>query len=196
MHTLNTSHRLHSRLCSNSKSPGEIDNTRLLESDTNPKANIKEGLQEGQDYELVHESIWQLLFGWYGGGPCVTRSVISEVRLSLSFRPVLKSQGENYKRVEVYPLMLKLLHTNKVRSPLHQKLWLTYVKDGLPAPASEYTLTISKTATLDAVKKAVRFPLLTCVITVLLNRVRDVLSSNLMRPRSGSGTCSWPPPSS
>lgn len=90
---LNTLHRSRSCLCSNSKSPGEIDNTRLLESDTNPKANIKEGLQEGQDYELVHESIWQLLFGWYGGGPCVTRSVISEVRLSLSFRPVLKFLG-------------------------------------------------------------------------------------------------------
>lgn len=62
------------------KSPGEIDNTRLLESETNPKSGLKEGLQEGQDYEVVPEPIWQLLHGWYGGGPQITRSVIAEVR--------------------------------------------------------------------------------------------------------------------
>lgn len=33
---------------------------------------------------------------------------------------------------------------------------LTLPKDGLPVPASEYSLTISKSASLDAVKKAVR----------------------------------------
>lgn len=61
------------------KAPGEIDNTRLLESEKDPKSDIKEGLLEGQDYELVHESLWQMLHSWFGGGPMITRTVIAEV---------------------------------------------------------------------------------------------------------------------
>lgn len=55
--------------------PGQIDNTALLEEGSASK--IKRSLDEHNDYRIIPEGAWDLLFGWYGGGPPIKRRAIT-----------------------------------------------------------------------------------------------------------------------
>ncbi|CAN6466305.1 unnamed protein product [Victoria cruziana] len=89
--------------------PSTIDNSDLLrdEKDENVGLELRNGLQEGYDYELVPEIVWKRLVGWYGGGPALPRILISP-------NPSRKELV-----VEVYPLLLHLIVAqNDARSSL------------------------------------------------------------------------------
>lgn len=48
--------------------PGEIDNSCLVLNEALTQSNeldLKEGLQEGQDYILVPQEVWKKLLEWY-----------------------------------------------------------------------------------------------------------------------------------
>ncbi|CAJ1444690.1 unnamed protein product [Effrenium voratum] len=55
--------------------PGQIDNSELLEEGSSTA--IKSTLDEHSDYRIVPEDAWDLLFGWYGGGPPIKRRAIT-----------------------------------------------------------------------------------------------------------------------
>lgn len=55
--------------------PGQIDNSFLLEEGTTN--GIKKTLDEQYDYRIVSEGAWDLLYGWYGGGPPIKRRAIT-----------------------------------------------------------------------------------------------------------------------
>lgn len=79
--------------------PGPIDNSDIILNVNDGECDSPEiirTLQEGRDYVLVPEEVWEKLFNWYKGGPPLPRKLIS--------------QGDIYKQfhVEVYPLCLKL----------------------------------------------------------------------------------------
>uniref|UniRef100_A0A1J3FN28 Ubiquitin carboxyl-terminal hydrolase n=1 Tax=Noccaea caerulescens TaxID=107243 RepID=A0A1J3FN28_NOCCA len=77
--------------------PGPIDNHDIIESESDVSdPQIRKMLEEGVDYVLVPEKVWEKLVEWYKGGPPIQRKMIS--------------QGFNYKSysVEVYPLVLNL----------------------------------------------------------------------------------------
>jgi hypothetical protein len=101
--------------------PGSISNETLAEGKDSQV--LKEQLQEGANYELVPSEVWRLLLSWYGGGPAFSRKVINE--------------GNNYLRVEVYSLSLKLKRTNE-RGAV----------DGFSS-SSEISFLLSKKATLE-----------------------------------------------
>lgn len=79
--------------------PGPIDNSDIISKGNNYDSNnldIHRMLEEGTDYVLVPEKVWERLLEWYKGGPALPRKLIS--------------QGLEHKQysVEVYPLSLKL----------------------------------------------------------------------------------------
>lgn len=80
--------------------PGEIDNSCLVLNEALTQSNeldLKEGLQEGQDYILVSQEVWKKLLEWYHGGPELPRNIISEGYTNKKFN------------VEVYPLCLQVV---------------------------------------------------------------------------------------
>ncbi|CAJ1976341.1 unnamed protein product [Sphenostylis stenocarpa] len=82
-----------------SDKPGPIDNSDIISKGNNFDSNsldIHRMLQEGADYVLVPEKVWERLSEWYKGGPALPRKLIS--------------QGIGHKQysVEVYPLSLKV----------------------------------------------------------------------------------------
>ena len=70
--------------------PGPIDNDILLEDD----GSLRAELVEKNDYELLPERAWNLLYSWYGGRP-VERRVIAN---GLQQTP----------QVELYPITVKV----------------------------------------------------------------------------------------
>ncbi|XP_031494374.1 ubiquitin carboxyl-terminal hydrolase 9-like isoform X1 [Nymphaea colorata] len=86
--------------------PGRIDNADLVLDGTDGSVGLqlRTGLQEVDDYELVPEQVWNRLLEWYGGGPSFSRMLISQ---GLSTKDLV---------VEVYPLCLQLVvaHTGDV----------------------------------------------------------------------------------
>ncbi|KAJ8451081.1 hypothetical protein Cgig2_026890 [Carnegiea gigantea] len=79
--------------------PGPIDNSDLV-SDANDdevdNLELIRTLEEGRDYVLVPEAVWNKLLEWYKGGPPLPRKMISQGTICRKFC------------VEVYPLCLKL----------------------------------------------------------------------------------------
>ncbi|XP_024528221.1 ubiquitin carboxyl-terminal hydrolase 5 [Selaginella moellendorffii] len=75
-----------------SKRPPSIDNSDLLEESTD---SLRNTLVEERDYVLLPERVWESLHKWYGGGPVLSRKVISV--------------GSTELCVEVYPLQLKII---------------------------------------------------------------------------------------
>ncbi|XP_020225932.1 ubiquitin carboxyl-terminal hydrolase 9 [Cajanus cajan] len=80
--------------------PGPIDNSDIISKGNNYDSNnldIHRMLEEGADYVLVPEKVWERLLEWYKGGPALPRKLIS--------------QGLEHKQysVEVYPLSLKVI---------------------------------------------------------------------------------------
>jgi len=55
--------------------PSIIDNSRIQESKENPDA-LRVGIQEGEDFALINREVWDLVVGWYEGGPTFIREVI------------------------------------------------------------------------------------------------------------------------
>lgn len=80
--------------------PGPIDNSDIIQngngSSEGDDLEVRRNLEEGQDYVLVPQQVWEKLFCWYKGGPALPRKMISEGIV-------------NEKRVEVFPLCLKLI---------------------------------------------------------------------------------------
>lgn len=89
-----------SALSNTAERPGPIDNSDIVlkgigtEDD---ELEISRTLQEGSDYVLVPQRVWERLIEWYGGGPALPRQLISQGDINKQFN------------VEVYPLCLKLL---------------------------------------------------------------------------------------
>ncbi|XP_057969699.1 ubiquitin carboxyl-terminal hydrolase 9-like isoform X2 [Malania oleifera] len=79
--------------------PGPIDNSDLVLNENNCEGDDLElirTLEEGHDYVLVPQGVWQKLFDWYKGGPALPRKLISQGDLNKKFN------------VEVYPLCLNI----------------------------------------------------------------------------------------
>ncbi|XP_020575146.1 ubiquitin carboxyl-terminal hydrolase 9-like [Phalaenopsis equestris] len=84
----------------NPRRPGQLNNKELISDGSNEGSDrpmLHMDLQEGMDYHLVDQRVWKKLLEWYKGGPEIPRKVISEGINSRSLR------------VEVYPLVLKLI---------------------------------------------------------------------------------------
>ncbi|KAJ7952218.1 Ubiquitin carboxyl-terminal hydrolase [Quillaja saponaria] len=80
--------------------PGPIDNLDIVLNERDFEGNdleILKMLEEGLDYVLVPQEVWEKLLEWYKGGPALPRKLIS--------------QGLQQKKynVEVYPLCLKVI---------------------------------------------------------------------------------------
>ncbi|XP_010525436.1 PREDICTED: ubiquitin carboxyl-terminal hydrolase 5 [Tarenaya hassleriana] len=83
------------------KKPSRIDNSDLIydamSEDSGNAIEILDTLQEGRDYVLLPQEVWNQLHSWYGGGPTLPRRVISS------------GLSQTELAVEVYPLRLQLL---------------------------------------------------------------------------------------
>ncbi|XP_011070400.1 ubiquitin carboxyl-terminal hydrolase 10 [Sesamum indicum] len=80
--------------------PGPIDNNDIVVNEVENKDDgpqLLRTLEEGRDYVLVPQEVWQKLLKWYKGGPVLPRKMISV--------------GDQHKQfiVEVFPLCLKLI---------------------------------------------------------------------------------------
>ncbi|XP_031475716.1 ubiquitin carboxyl-terminal hydrolase 5 [Nymphaea colorata] len=65
-----------------SKRPSRIDNSELIydmacEEEPETSAELHDSLTEGHDFILLPEEVWKQLYIWYGGGPTLSRKVIS-----------------------------------------------------------------------------------------------------------------------
>ncbi|XAR70110.1 Ubiquitinyl hydrolase 1 [Bertholletia excelsa] len=61
--------------------PGPIDNSDIVQNGTECKGDnleLRRPLQEGSDYVLVPQQVWEKLFDWYKGGPALPRKLISQ----------------------------------------------------------------------------------------------------------------------
>ncbi|KAI4326771.1 hypothetical protein L6164_019308 [Bauhinia variegata] len=80
--------------------PGPIDNSDIVSNDNDWEGNyieIRRMLEEGSDYVLVPQKVWEKLYEWYSGGPPLPRKLISQ------------GVEHNKYNVEVYPLCLKVI---------------------------------------------------------------------------------------
>lgn len=90
--------------------PGEIDNLPITSDECD--AELKKGLMEGEQYELVPESAWNKLVSWYGGGPAFKRAVLtrggSAAGMMDDFGMDMGGGGQSMTYVELYPLRFEL----------------------------------------------------------------------------------------
>ncbi|KAL3742844.1 hypothetical protein ACJRO7_018193 [Eucalyptus globulus] len=79
--------------------PGPIDNSDIIsdEHSEGDHLELRRMLEEGRDYVLVPQQVWEKLFGWYKGGPALPRKMILQGYHNKSYS------------VEVYLLCLKLI---------------------------------------------------------------------------------------
>ncbi|XP_030454010.2 ubiquitin carboxyl-terminal hydrolase 9-like [Syzygium oleosum] len=79
--------------------PGPIDNSDIISDEhcEGDQLELRRMLEEGRDYVLVPQQVWEKLFGWYKGGPALPRKMISQGYHNKSYS------------VEVYLLCLKLI---------------------------------------------------------------------------------------
>lgn len=76
----------------NAPKPGPIDNKALVNPHSDKSiVELKQGLQEHENFKLVPKAVWDLFYQWYGGGPAIDRAVVC-----VGFQRV--------ERVELYPL--------------------------------------------------------------------------------------------
>jgi hypothetical protein len=85
--------------------PGRVDNRPLLENGgaralgpSGAASQLKQELEEGRDYVVVRAATWQLLSGWYGGGPEIERTAVLEGLAPNSKKP----------RINLYPMRLEV----------------------------------------------------------------------------------------
>lgn len=81
--------------------PGPIDNSDIVLNRNDCEGNdieLRRALEEGVDYVLVPQEVWEKLIDWYKGGPALPRKLI--------LQEGVKHQQFN---VEVYPLCLNLI---------------------------------------------------------------------------------------
>ncbi|XP_058203138.1 ubiquitin carboxyl-terminal hydrolase 9-like isoform X2 [Rhododendron vialii] len=86
--------------------PGPIDNSDILVHGIDTEGNdldLRRSLQEGCDYILAPQLVWEKLFCWYKGGPALPRNLISQGDFNKQFN------------VEVFPLCLKLIDSRDNR---------------------------------------------------------------------------------
>ncbi|XP_066903425.1 ubiquitin carboxyl-terminal hydrolase 15 [Halyomorpha halys] len=84
--------------------PGPIDNSSILASNG---ADLKKGLAENIDYELVPEECWKLLVTWYGYYPD---------QVPIERKAILA--GFNYTMIEVYKVELKCYNTFELQNEI------------------------------------------------------------------------------
>ncbi|XP_027367832.1 ubiquitin carboxyl-terminal hydrolase 10-like isoform X2 [Abrus precatorius] len=90
-------HTVHTKIADR---PGPIDNSDIISNGNDCDRNnldIRRMLEEGTDYVLVHEKVWEKLLEWYKGGPALPRKLISQGVV-----------GHKQYSVEVYLLSLKV----------------------------------------------------------------------------------------
>ncbi|KAG8374513.1 hypothetical protein BUALT_Bualt10G0002800 [Buddleja alternifolia] len=79
--------------------PGVIDNSDIIDGEYNKDDDpqLCRNLEEGRDYVIVPQEVWEKLLKWYKGGPALPRKMISV--------------GDQQKQfsVEVFPLCLRLV---------------------------------------------------------------------------------------
>lgn len=78
---------------SNTSRPGPIDNSHLLEEG---RPDLRKNLIQNEDYEIIHETVWDTLCDWYEGFPAIRRYVIE--------------RGVSYNKqnvVNLHPIFLK-----------------------------------------------------------------------------------------
>ncbi|KAI4372132.1 hypothetical protein MLD38_010403 [Melastoma candidum] len=79
--------------------PGPVDNTDIVSNESISEGDhveLRRMLEEGRDYVLVPQEVWEKILSWYGGGPAFPRKMI-----------LLGYHQKNFV-VEVYLLRLKL----------------------------------------------------------------------------------------
>eukprot|EP00241_Pyramimonas_parkeae_P004423 CAMPEP_0114237434 /NCGR_PEP_ID=MMETSP0058-20121206/7388_1 /TAXON_ID=36894 /ORGANISM="Pyramimonas parkeae, CCMP726" /LENGTH=887 /DNA_ID=CAMNT_0001349475 /DNA_START=308 /DNA_END=2971 /DNA_ORIENTATION=+ len=83
--------------------PGPITNQTLLEPGSVGAVphQLRANLQENEDYVIVSSAAWEKLFLWYGGGPSISRKVIT------------LGTAEQVK-VEVYPVVLDVTRSSNL----------------------------------------------------------------------------------
>ncbi|KAK4421450.1 Ubiquitin carboxyl-terminal hydrolase 10 [Sesamum alatum] len=104
--------------------PGPIDNSDIIVNggdNKNDDPQLLRTLEEGRDYVLVPQEVWEKLLKWYKGGPALPRKMISV--------------GDQHKQfiVEVFPLCLRLIDSRDqgevaVRLSKKASLYDLYVK--------------------------------------------------------------------
>lgn len=103
--------------------PPEIFNSDLL---VRPESGrLQKGLMEHRDFMLLHKDAWDLVSGWYGGGPALKRKVIA----------VGESRVKEL-RVELYPYWLSVLRVDK---------------GGMPQQDTKMDVTFSRSETIQKV---------------------------------------------
>ncbi len=98
---------------------------------------LRRDISEPEDYVHVHETVWELLKSWYGGGPELKRSVIGvgiQVRTSLrrcaSCSYLLQTHGPNLPvfaclqeaRLDLYPIILRFFRLGTDGHPVADSL--------------------------------------------------------------------------
>lgn len=62
----------------------EIDNSDIVDNNT---GDLKQNLQENEDFVIATAQSWDKLHGWYGGGPALSRPAVMEGLLPSTKRP-------------------------------------------------------------------------------------------------------------
>ncbi|KAJ6255645.1 ubiquitin carboxyl-terminal hydrolase 10-related [Anaeramoeba flamelloides] len=108
--------------------PVTINSSELLDSEKNLKPKLVDSL----DYHLVHESAWELLLKFYGGGPPICRNVIVYGYSKTAI-------------VEVYPYNLTVIHDVEEKPSLQLVLSRkTLIKDLIEMSSKHFKVESSK----------------------------------------------------
>ncbi|GAM24098.1 hypothetical protein SAMD00019534_072730, partial [Acytostelium subglobosum LB1] len=117
--------------------PETINNKELVERDDSEGQPIIAGQRtEGEDFDIIPESVWKLLFGYYGGGPEIKRTVIE-----LGVR--------NEKIVEVRPIILMIRSSSTGPSPASS----SSPPQGSTSSMYDYVIQRSRKSTLNDIRE-------------------------------------------
>jgi len=110
-----------------SSRPGPIDNSHLLEEGSQ---SLRRSLIQNEDYEIIHEKVWDTLCDWYTGAPTIKRFVIE--------------QGRSYNKqniVNLYPIFLSWGYADDSQP------------DGLPKEENRKVSQVSRTLEMKALRE-------------------------------------------
>jgi len=112
---------------SNSSRPGPIVNSHLLEENSQ---SLRRTLIQNEDYEIIHEKVWDTLCDWYTGGPTIKRFVVQ--------------QGVSFNRqnvINLYPIFLKWGYADDSQP------------DGLPKEENRKVSQVSRTLNMKGLRE-------------------------------------------
>ncbi|EPZ33011.1 cysteine proteinase [Rozella allomycis CSF55] len=94
--------------------PGPIDNMEIIDYEYSIEPiefyALKKELQEGLDFILIPENVWELFFLWYGGGPVMARQIFSIEKTEAFMDAPFKIKRNKIFNVEVelFPLLINI----------------------------------------------------------------------------------------